>query len=149
MGSICPHPPREERLSLSPHTELVSPGRWRIFLCITCLIPRGERCRHLLFFFVWLGLVFCVELMWVKNTQSEMCCFCSVTLLELQPRFKKSSFHTQTWYSRLFTCGIFQTGVFWALCNFPSLSLPLSQHVKMCCWHQIQRKYTYLQRKWS
>ena len=34
---------------------------------------------------------------------------------------------TKLWSINLFTCGMFQTGVFWAFLNFSSLLLPLSQ----------------------
>lgn len=78
MGSICPHHPREERLSLSPYTELVSPGRWRIFSAsLDWSHEETHANRHSLF--VWLGFSFLCG----AKIKFELCSFCSVTFLKL------------------------------------------------------------------
>ena len=44
----------------------------------------------------------------------------------------------------LFTCGTFQTGVFWAFQNFPNTLLPLSNLSETCCCNQTVIKLLLL-----
>lgn len=58
-------------------------------------------------------------------------------------------FHTKWWYSQqlpvnLFTCGVFQTGVYWSIPQ-PSQSFVafVSNLFEMCCCRQIQNKHVF------